>query len=213
MIITKNWKDKNLPLVIPISVNSKFHQGTRGDEQLREFINYIYSKVEDSNKITIIICDYAHLYHDSLNQDIDKVRVESFEAARDLVTKFTDLFENKNIRYWSQYIDTHECYLEYKTQIEKLFKTDREFANIIKINAISICKNYSGVVMDPLKIEEMLLRATILDLLERCVFLMMLSKDGFRYHLYPGKAELADKYILKKEGYLKWVKVYVNLIT
>ncbi len=191
-----NWLQTIEPVVVPISIKSKFHTEISGDLKMNALMSTIKDHVR--GRITILFTEGAHLVSaaQEFNGNKEHARAYLFSLADKLKSRYEGYFSGCQIAYWSSYISDDPSYIQSKTIVEKLYKEDPLFKRIL-LNDLS----------DPND-------DAIQDLIEMCICQLVLASKGYRFQFYPGSPYTAIEYVsnlLSPEKRTVWVNVFLSI--
>ncbi len=115
-----NWEGTNSPVVIPISIHSKFHQGVVGALKMQALISTIKENVR--GEITLLLTERAHA---------NENQFDALQDAYALTDFFQECFQNCKITYWHSYINADMHYKECYQKVLDLYHTDATFQSFI----------------------------------------------------------------------------------
>ena len=186
------WIGTCNPVIVPVSIQSSFHEGLPGDLKMNAFISTIKSHVK--GKITILFCEKAHLQVSTLkhNNNYQKALDESIFQARSMANRFKSYFEGCHLEYWQTYICEDKDYSLSHKHIVELYQTDIEFQSAI-ISDAEATYTENRVLDFPDK--RLFVEKAIEDILEQCICLLILSKKRYHYQFYPGSQYLSVNYL------------------
>ena len=136
--------------------------------------------------LTILMCEGAHVNAESLkyNNDVERAYDTELTYAKDLVTKFQPSFANHHVTYWRDLVNGDTKYQSYKNQIYMLYDSDPIFRELLVADAE---RTYTEQRKKEYPCQTGYLEKTILDLLEHCIYCLIISNKGYKYEFYHGK--------------------------
>lgn len=209
---TIDWLGTRAPVVVLVSVHSKFHELGNGDLKMQALVSTIKSHVQ--GRITILICDVAHLNTLSLSHqgDLDKAYEECLREAQLLKERYASYFAGCDIAYWHSYINQDKNYNLARSSLRELYRVDPLFRKYLYEDAEA---TYTSARMRSFPKKIPYIEKTVEDLLEQCSSLIVLSRHGYRYKFYPGSSYAsvlyANKVLLSEEEQISWVDVFVSI--
>lgn len=207
-----DWLETEAPVVILVSVHSKFHELGSGDLKMQALVSTIRSHVK--GKITILICDVAHLNTISLiyKGDLDKAYEECLREAQSLNERYEPYFADCDIAYWHSYINQDKNYALARSSLRELYRVDPLFRKYLYEDAEA---TYTTARMRVFPKKILYIEKTVEDLLEQCASLIVLSRQGYRYKFYPGSSYnsvlYANQMLLSKDEQISWIDVFISI--
>lgn len=201
-----DWLHTSFPVVILISIDSKFNEGIDGYFKMGAFLSTIRDHVQ--GKIIALIADAAHLHTKNLSQSEDSTH----QKAEELIRHNRSYFEGIEIRFWNSEIMKNESYTALKESFQALIHTDGEFKSFLLADAEMA---YTEKRQKEFPNKELFLEKMKDDLIEQCISLQILAKLGFRYLFYPGPPCISTEYVKRNcfqlKNDLQWIDVFVSI--
>lgn len=197
------WVPLNAPSVVPISLDSSFNQGIDGMIKMEGFISTI--KTHAKEKVTLLMTEGAHLNALSLKH-ADPVK-KNKQDCDTLLKHFKEVFAECEIAYWDECVNNHPDYGHLKKFIVALSQTDCIFQNFLQEDALS---TYTLARKQEYPDKELYLQKTVADLIEQCVCVLLLDKQGYKWQFYPGKQFLSVEYVNQNSS-LELVYVFLAI--
>ena len=207
-----DWLGTEAPVVILVSVHSKFHELGSGDLKMQALISTIKNHVK--GKITVLICDVAHLNTLSLlyQGDVDKAYEDCLNEAQSLNERYESYFAKCDIAYWHSYINQDKNYALARSSLRELYRADPLFRKHLYEDAEA---TYTTTRKRAFPKKMLYIEKTVEDLLEQCASLIVLSRQGYRYKFYPGNSYssvlYANQVLLPKEEQISWIDVFISI--
>lgn len=181
-----SWIDTDTPVIIPISLESKF-------ASCRIKLSALLKLVKENVKgrITLLICEGAHrhtltLKHGKNTKDVINNMTSDFMKRSEI-----SVFE---ITTWNEFVLQDPMYHDLKLQIEELYSNDLEFRKKL-LNDAKNTYTEERSISYPDKSSYM--AAAQQDLMEHCIFLLTAVKNGYKYEFYPGATRESAKHYEK----------------
>lgn len=187
-----HWLNTNVPVIIPISIHSAFHEGHDGELKMNAFISTIKKLVK--GKITILFTEKAHVQVASLKHqnNFKKAFEECFTHAQVLTNRFKTYFEGCNVAYWHSYINEDPNYPIYCSQIQNLYQNDPLFRCHLLEDAKS---TYTPERAKAFPNKKQFISLSINDLIEQCAGLLAIINKGYSFQFYPGSDLASTNYV------------------
>ncbi len=192
-----NWLETKEPVVVPISINSKFHNPITGDLKMEALLSSIKSSVK--GPITILFTEKAHLLTEAnttFTGNKELAREDLFSKAAALKNRYERHFEGCKVVFWEEYISQDTSYEPSYAFVEKLYKEDILFKEQIFKDLAA--PDESGIY----------------DLLEQCTCQLVLASKGYRFQFYPGSPYASTEYVSGLLSPLKrtvWITVFLSI--
>lgn len=192
-----NWLQTVDPVVVLISIESKFHSEISGDLKMDALMSTIKSHVR--GPITILLTERAHLSWASrfgFGGDRQMAEQHLCNLAERLRDRYERHFSGCQVVFWDTYICKDASYTHAKAFIEKLYKEDLLFR-----------EQLLNDVREPND-------DAIQDLLEQCTCQLVLSSKGYRFQFYPGAPYASTEYVsslLAPNKRVVWINVFLSI--
>lgn len=188
-----DWLNTESQVIVPISIRSTFLAGLAGDLKMQAYTSIIKNHVQ--GKITILLTEKSHLHVASLKYNpnsYDQALEEETQFAREIESRFRLYFQNCKVEYWETYISNDSHYFIFKEQIDRLYQTDSTFKSLVLHNAevTYTCERAREFSNKSLFIEK-----AVKDLLEHCVYMLLIANKGYKYQFYPGSLYSCMDYV------------------
>ncbi len=206
------WIETDLPSVIPISIDSCFHQGIDGDLKMNAFLSVLKEQIK--GKITILMTEKAHLHVLSLQYqgDNQSAYIDCLKRARELESKFAEYFEGTQVVYLDDYIVNDSNYELFSQKIQMMYHSDPAFKNLVNKDAEL---TYTPERAFELPDKDIYMQKAIQDILEHNVGLLVLVHKGYRFQFYPGNQYLSMDYvndnIHESDHKISHIKVFLKI--
>lgn len=185
------WQNKNLPIIVPISIHSAFHEGEQGEIKIKALFDYIHSYAKE--KVMILMCEGAHLNVINIKNDDMKCTYEICRRdAHQLVKKFNRYFNRFDITFWNEFVVQHNHYGQYKSELLDLYNNDLNFNKLVSNDAENM---YTEKLSNQYTNKKCFIDNTKKDILEMIVGCRIKFHEGYRIHIYPGKIFTSMEYI------------------
>lgn len=206
------WIDTDSPIVIPISIYSRFHEGIPGTFKMHALIATMNEHVK--GKKTILFTEMAHLKVRSLKfqEDMQMVFEQSLIDAHAIIKRFEQQLVGYKIAFWHEYICQDPSYPYFREKVTQLYEIDPIFREMLSQDAESTYlpkweKEYPN---KPLYIEK-----AREDILEQCIGLLVQSNKHYKYSFYPGSSfksvEYANKALLEKDKQIEMILIFISI--
>lgn len=171
--VEDGWLYTQSPVIILVSVHSRFHDGVEGDLKMNALISTIKSNV--NGKITILFSDRAHLRTTSLDyqNDIDKAFNACFSSAEELCERYERYFERCKIAFWHSYICQDANFPFALDAVKALYQNDLQFRKTVYEDVEA---SYTQKGQKQYLDKSLFMQNGIDDLLEQCACLTVLAK-------------------------------------
>ncbi len=179
---------------------------------MNAFMSVIKSSV--NGKITILLCDSAHLKTSSLKyqNDDEKALIHNKLKAQNLISRYQDYFDSCNIVYWHSYICNDENYIIAKKLVEQLHQSNLIFKDCLFEDANTA---YTVERSNVFENKQLFIDKTIEDIIEQCACQIVLSRKGYRFLFYPGSSHTSidylSQYLHPQEDPILWVNVFLSI--
>jgi hypothetical protein len=207
-----NWLDTEAPVIVPISIQSSFHEGMAGYLKMNAFISTIKAHVKGN--ITILFTEKAHLNVASLRFQNNYQRTfdECLHQAYEVADRFKVFFEGCNIVYWHKYIGHDPSYSFFYDKIIKIYQTDSVFQSHLSADAeITYTSERASEFIDKF----LFISKAIEDLLEQCICVLVMANKGYRFQFYPGSqfasVEYVNRMFVDIEKKLSFIDVFLTI--
>lgn len=198
-----DWVDTTLPSIVLISVHTAFHEGINGHLKMEALLSTIRQNVK--GKVCILIADVAHLHTASLIQ-VDDPMNYCVKSAKQLASRFHAHFDGYDLLYWSSLIMKDDHYIALKNYFYSLAQTDVEFRALLLADAEAA---YTAKRKEEFPNKALFLEKMGDDLIEQCIGMRVLAKNGYRYLFYPGAPCASTEYI--NQSALQWIDVFLSI--
>lgn len=207
-----NWLSTESPIIIPISIQSAFHEGMEGELKMNAFLSIIKSHVK--GKITVLLTDKAHLQVASLKyqNNYQKAFDACLHDAQALENRFRSYFDTCHVAYWHRYISEDSHYPLCYRQIMDLYEKDPAFQNDVYLDAES---TYTSERANEFGDKALFIDKSIHDILEQCTCLLVLANKGYRFQFYPGRGfasiDYVNRTLLSSEKQISFIDVFLTM--
>lgn len=188
------WLNTESPVIIPISIQTAFHEGVAGQLKMEAFTSIIKENVKGIK--TVLLTEKAHLnvYSLKCGGDKQKANVELLLKAQQLVERFATYFEGYKVVYWSEYINQDRYYEFFSKQVLHWYQTDQNFHSCVEEDAAN---TYTIERAQEYPDKNSFISYSIQDILEYCAYLLIIAHKGYRFQFYPGSNYKAAKYVIR----------------
>jgi hypothetical protein len=195
-----NWFKHNCDVILPFSIQSRFHEGPYGKLKVESFISTIKKHVR--GKAVIFLTDEAHLQVHRLlyNDDEEMTKQILRQMSYCFLDKHKKLFKGLEVVNYQELIHSHPHISTYRALVQQWRCHDSHFSALLNEDAAS---TYTSERAAKYPNKKLFIERAILDLLDQCVCLQAFENQGFRYEMYPGKHFQSTHYVtelLKKAG-------------
>ena len=175
-----NWEETEQSVIIPLSIYSAIYDGIEGDFKIAALLQTVKTKVK--GKITVLLCEGAHLKTLSLkyNNDEEKALQVCYRASDNLFKRYRSDFQGCEVVHWEDFVNHDSFYKSFKDEVYQLYKTNEVFRVKVRFDAQKVSNNE---YLD----RSLFIERAELDLLEQCVYLMIASKKSYKFEFYTGK--------------------------
>lgn len=203
-----DWLNTDSPILIPISIDSHFHEGISGDLKMSAFCSVLKKHVQ--GHITILMTERAHLNVLGLENGKEYALRSSLCRAHQLVDRYKHYFRDCDVQFWSSFICQDPSYQQSVDRITYFFQNDAIFrSHLISDAELTYTSERAELFSD----RDLFIRAAISDIMEQCVCLLILVKKGYVFQFYPGHQYGAVEYInqLLLKSSLKMISVFLTI--
>lgn len=181
---TSAWIGVSDPVVILLSIHSAFHEAEKGALNIQALISTIKGHVNGSP--SIVLSEKAHLNVLTLkyNGDQAKALAVAKHDAQALATTFNEDFKDCRVLLWGDYVTRDPLYAACAQQVMALHETDQNFRELLARDAES---TYTEFRAEEFPDKQAYIRSTIDDILEQCIYTLVIAKKGYRFEFYSGR--------------------------
>lgn len=207
-----HWIGTQDPVIVPISIHSAFHKKVEGDLKMHSFMSTLKEHIK--GKITVLLCDGAHLHAGSLKygNNLKKSLEETRKDALRLQSRYQTSFDPCNVAFWHSYIYEDKEFTPSSHKIKELYTTDSDFRKHLQEDAE---KSYTPERSQIFSNETQFIDLTIQDILEQCICVLTLAKKGYRFQFYPGLSyasiEYVNQILIPQEKRIQWIPVFLSI--
>lgn len=192
---TKNtdWLNTECCVIVPISIRSTFLAGLVGDLKMQAYTSIIKNHVK--GKITILLTEKSHLHVASLRyspNSYDQALEEESNFAKGIENRFQSHFQDCKIEYWETYINRDSQYSKFQERVARLYQTDSTFKSHILLDAES---TYTSERASEFPNKPLFIEKAVDDLLEHCVYMLLIANKGYKFQFYPGSLYSSMDYV------------------
>lgn len=205
------WINTPEPVVILMSIYSRFHEGL--EEELKMQALYKIIKENVTGRVTLLLAEKAHINVMGLKYSNERaVFNHCLEDTEKVLDRFKKKFTDCKIAFWHSYIEKAVDYTFFHNQIRKLYKIDPIFKEYLKEDAEEV---YTKERVLESSNQDLFMEKTIEDILEQCVSVLVLVYKGYRFQFYPGTCYKSLEYVssalLSKEARLSLIPVFLTI--
>ncbi|MCL5260265.1 MAG: hypothetical protein M1561_01070 [Gammaproteobacteria bacterium] len=184
------WINTNQKVIFPFSINSSIYESNAGVLKISALLKLVKSQVLE--KVMVLLCEKAHMHVLSIKSNIEEAFKEGYQKANNLIAIFKDALIGCNVIYWKDFIENDDDYTRFKKLIFDLYKSNAEFKLRVRDDAN---KTYNADRAKEFPNKSLYIKNAELDLLEQCIYLLITSKNGYRFEFYPGKRTSSAEFI------------------
>jgi hypothetical protein len=190
-----NWKNNLDPVIIPLSIHSLIYKDLDGKFKMAALLSAIRSNVH--RKVTVLLCEGAHLNTLSLkyNGDMIKAALACNRDSQELANRLHQEFCGHEVLSWNELIFSNLNYKVFKEKVYDLYQLDTEFQCKVLADAEA---SYDIDRSSEYPCKDLYIRNAKTDLLEQCIYLLIVTEMGYKFEIYPGKRNSCVEYINNK---------------
>lgn len=206
-----SWIHSEQPIILPFSIDSYIYESDDGVLKISALLELIKNNVKD--KITILLCDQAHFHTFVLKygNDQEKALEISLQKANALKNVFQESLLGCDVAYWRDFINKNDRYSEFKNLVYGFYRSHERFKELVKTD---VEKAYNEVRAREFPNKKLYILNAELDILEQCIYLLIIANKGYKFEFYPSKRILAADFINSLlDNSKKLIRVNVTLGT
>jgi hypothetical protein len=97
---------------------------------------------------------------------------------------FHEYLHGRRVVLWNDFVNKDPLYTQCAVDIQDLYETDQSFKDLLVSDAE---RTYTAARAEEFPDKQQYIRATIADLLQQCIYLLISAKKGYRFEFYAGK--------------------------
>lgn len=187
-----SWINSEYPVILPFSIDSYIYESDEGRLKISALLELVKNNVKD--KITVLLCDKAHFHTLMLKCKNDrKVALEtSLQKANALKNRFKQSLSGCDLFYWEDFINKDNRREEFESLVHGFYHSHEGFKKLIRADVEKTC-NEARAKEFPDK--SLYILNAELDILEQCIYLLIVANKGYKFEFYPGKRILSADFI------------------
>jgi hypothetical protein len=207
-----DWLDTPEPVIILVSIHSKFHEEVGGNLKMNALLSTIKSHVK--GQITVLISEMAHLQTLSLNYqgNVKLAFEECLEEAQNIDCRYQSYFENCKVVYWHSYINKDSHFPFSLDIIRNAYEKNQMFRELVNQDAKG---TYTTERKKKYPNEVIFIEKAVEDILEQCASLLVLVNKGYAFQFYPGRpypsAEYTSRVLVPGERRISCINVFLAI--
>lgn len=199
------WLNSKSALVVPVSIESAFHEGIEGRLKMLALLSAIQSNVKQ--KATLLFTEWAHcnIYALGHQKSLEQARQELMNKSEALQQWLLPLAHGFNIAFWHKDIYGSPEFIQAKEYFREILLLDPKVRDLVQKDVLEsytpsrqrICPNQDNYYLSAQK-----------DMLEYLAYQIVFSNRSFAFQMYPGK-ELSSAIYLQQQDVIKMKSIYV----
>ena len=202
--VETDWVHTPEPVIVPISLQSSFHDGMVGELKMQALVSIIKENVQ--GPVTLLLADTAHKQVDALGQ------IDTKKSAANLLARFQKYFHPCQIHFWGAYIEEDASYASRLHKITYQYETDLVFRSYVEADAEA---TYTVSRMNDFRDKDLFMKNARADILEQCACILVLADKGYKFQFYPGRqygaVQYVNKTLLPSQKQIKLIDVFLTV--
>lgn len=203
------WVKSQGRVVVPISIESAFHDGIHGRLKMEALLNAIQNNT--TKKATLLFTDWAHCHVYALEhqKSLQEARQILEDKARTLQEWVLPLAGGFHIAFWQKDIYGAPEFMHAKKQLREMLACDLILQKLVQQD---ILEGYTSARQQIFTDKNTYLLCAQNDLLEYLAYQVLFSQRSFAFQMYPGKEFASALYLQKRKTIsMKSIHVFVSI--
>lgn len=202
---TKSWLNTPDLVVIPLSIDTGFHQGIAGRLKMQALIKAIRENIK--SRPTLLFTDGAHRHvHSQLFQsNLDRAVRDLSAQAKILQQWILPLASGCNIAFWTEVVLNAPEFGLAKKYLYSLLAHDSVLRALVEQDAL---QSYTALRQKQFRDKISYIESAKQDIMEYLSYQLVFSQKIFLWQLYPGKEYASSEY-LQQRNIITMKSIYV----